>query len=433
MCMRYQITETEQVSSKFVCIGRNGAAVLYENRTGRGRIGVVVQHSDSSYLTFSAGIELAQRGFTVLCGQPEASEPLLMKMLQVKGMVDYLKSLPGIEKVVLLGHSGGATLMTAYQNAAENGVDVFRDEGRVVKFPDRVPGPPGREGGRPEFTPADGVMLIDPNWGNGAMTLFSLDPAVIEEGNPRNLDPELDLFRPENGFRPGGSTYSEEFIARFQKAQGARMNRLIDYALERQALIRAGKGLYEDDEPFLIVGGANNFMNNKLYAQDIRLMSRTKKAYTLLKKDGLRTTEIIHTVRGPENDRPLTANYRDGLMVTTVNTFLDSWCVRTNEEFGYDESSVYGVDWDSTYCCTTGNVRGIQAPLLLMGMTGSWEFSCVEGIAERATSKDKTVAFVEGATHMYDPGRNSAQYGDTLKTTYDFVAEWLSGERFNEI
>ena len=422
--MRYQITETKNVRSAFIRLG-NAPAVLYQNRAEQSSVAVVVMHSDSDYLSFSAGIELAERGWTVLCANTEPSMPLLMKMLIVKDAVEYLRALPGVEKVILFGHSGGATLMTAYQNAAENGIESFRTDHMIVKFPDRIPGPPGIGGGKPEFPPADGVMLVDPNWGNGAVALFSLDPAVVEEGNPRKLDPELDLFNPANGFAPGGSHYSDEFIAKFQRAQGARMNRLIEFALDRQAKIRAGKGLYEDDEPFLIVGGANNFMNNKLYAQDPRLLSRTKREYTLLKRDGERTKEIIHTVRKPQNDRPLTANYRDGLMVTTIGGFLDSWSVRTCEDFHYDESAIYGVDWDSSYATTTGNIKGVKVPLLLMGMTDGWEFSSVEGISERAASGDKTVAFVEGATHMYCPDRGETAYGDTLKTTYDFISEWL--------
>jgi len=93
----------------------------------------------------------------------------------------------------------------------------------------------------------------------------------------------------------------------------------------------------------LIPGTSNVFFNNKLYAQDVRLLSRTKGAYTLIKKDGVRTKEIIHSVRRPQNDRSLTGFYRDGIFVTTVSRFLDSNCVRT-DNMHYDESSIYGHD-----------------------------------------------------------------------------------------
>ncbi len=416
--MRYQKTATEHVRSSFVRLGR-APAVLYENQIERNSIGVLVMHSDSDYLSFSAGLELAERGCTVLCANTEPTMSLTMKMMVVKDCIEYLRGLPCVEKVILFGHSGGATLMTAYQNVAENGGDNFRGDNMIVKLSERLPALP----------PADGMMLVDPNWGNGAMTLFSLDPAVTTEGNPRHLDPELDLFNPANGFDPAGSHYSESFIRKFLKAQGERNNRLIDLALERLHLIEAGKGLYNDDEPFLVVGGAWNFMNNKLYAQDISLMSRTRNEYLLLRGDGSRTQQVIRTVRTPQNDRSLTAYYDEGLLITTVRNFLDSHSVRTTEDYHYDADTIYGIDWASSYCCTTGNVSGVTVPLLVMGMTNGWEFSSVEGIAERAASRDKTVAFVEGATHMYCPDRGDERFGDTIKTTYDFIAEWL-GSRF---
>lgn len=416
--MRYQKTATEHVRSSFVRLGR-APAVLYENQIERNSTGVLVMHSDSDYLSFSAGLELAERGCTVLCANTEPTMSLTMKMMVVKDCIEYLRGLPCVEKVILFGHSGGATLMTAYQNVAENGGDNFRGDNMIVKLSERLPALP----------PADGMMLVDPNWGNGAMTLFSLDPAVTTEGDPRHLDPELDLFNPANGFDPTGSHYSESFIRKFLKAQGERNNRLIDLALERLHLIEAGKGLYNDDEPFLVVGGAWNFMNNKLYAQDISLMSRTRNEYLLLRGDGSRTQQVIRTVRTPQNDRSLTAYYDEGLLITTVRNFLDSHSVRTTEDYHYDADTIYGIDWASSYCCTTGNVSGVTVPLLVMGMTNGWEFSSVEGIAERAASRDKTVAFVEGATHMYCPDRGDERFGDTIKTTYDFIAEWL-GSRF---
>ncbi|MBE6017345.1 MAG: alpha/beta hydrolase [Lachnospiraceae bacterium] len=425
--MRYEHTETENVSCSLICVGRDSLAVLYENRTKEKRkgIGVAVMHSDSNYMTFSAGTELAERGFTVMCASVHSSQPLMMKMMTVKGMVEHLRSLPGIEKVFLFGHSGGATLMSGYQNVAENGASVFQKPGLIVQFPDKIPGPPGFGVAKLDLIPADGVMLIDPNWGNAVMCMFGLDGALMEEGNPDSIDPELDMFNPKNGFDPEGCHYSEEFLRKYQNAQGERMNRLIAYALDRETLIRAGKGFYEDEEPFLITGGGNSFFNNRLFAQDTTLFSSTKKEYLLLKKDGQTSMEIIKTVRKPYNWRSMTRNYREGMLRTTISGFLDSWCVRTDHMY-YDATSVYGVDWDSSYSTSTGNIKGVKAPLLLMGMTGGCEFACVEGIAERATSDDVTIAFVEGATHMYCPDRgNEEKYGDTLKTTYDYVGKWM--------
>ncbi len=51
-------------------------------------------------------------------------------------------------------------------------------------------------------------------------------------------------------------------------------------------------------------------------------------------------------------------------------------------------------------------MMGVSAPLLVMGMTGGYEFLAAEIIHENTPKvTDKTIAFVEGATHvLIQPG-----------------------------
>ena len=387
----------------------------------KSQIAIIVMHSDMDYLAFPVNNELAKRGYRVL-GTAVSDRDNLMdeKMLDVQAASDYLRKIPGVRKVIALGHSGGATLMSAYQNAAENGAQVFQGPEKLIKCSDLG-----------ELSPTDGVMLLDSNYGNGAMTLLSLDPAVTSEDGGGNLDAEFDLFNPANGYDPKGSTYSEEFIRKYQKAQGARNNRLIDAALERLHTIESGKGKYSDDEPFIIPGAAQYAYNNKMFPQDIRLLSRTHKAWQLLHADGAITEQIVPCVRRPKNDRSFTDQFRMGSLKSTVRMFLNSSAVRTTEQFGYNEDSLSGIDWLSSYNCTPGNVTGISAPLLVMGMTGGYEFLAAEIVHENAKkSKDKTIAFVEGATHNFDTARECeaypGQFGDTMKTMCDYIDKWLS-------
>lgn len=417
--MTYRVTQT------FVRLAERVPGVLYgpEDGSDRSRIAVLVMHSDEDYLTCPTGEELAKRGFMVLCANVMVKEGLFFdqpqKMKAVKAAVEYLRGCPGVEKVVLMGHSGGATLMTAYQCIAENGVQVFQGPEKLLPHPDCEPLPP-----------ADGIMLFDANWGNAAMQLFSLDPAVMDERGGRTLSPELNLFLPENGFDPAGSTFSDEFIRRFQKAQGERNNRILDYALERLRAIGRGEGLYTDDEPLVIPGADQNFLNNKLYAQDIRLMSHTKKPHPLIHADGSVTTEIVRSVRTPENPVCLTGSLDEGGRIMTVRNYLSSYAVRTLDDYGYGEDSVWGVDWASSYCCPPGNVAKIRVPLLVMGMTAGWEFLASETIYSMAASEDKSIAFVEGANHKFYPAKHCetfpGQFGDTMATLHDYAALWLS-------
>lgn len=413
------------VSERFVRVGRRCPGVLYEpdGLENEQLTTVLVMHSDEDYLSCPTGPELARRGFRVLCANVMVKEGLFFslsdKMQAVKGAMEYLRSKENVGKIVLMGHSGGATLMTCYQAIAEKGAGIFQGEEMIYPYPsdDVLP-------------PADGVMLLDANFGNAAMQLFSLDPAVIDEACGILLDSDYNLFEPSSGFNPEGSTFSDAFINSFQRRQGKRNNNILKYALSRLRIIESGQGDFSDDEPLTIPGANQAFFNNKLYAQDVRLMSCTEKPRLLLHGDGSRTIEIVRSVRKPENNVSLTHSLVEGGRMTTVRNYLSSYAVRTTQEYGYDDSTVRGIEWETTYACPPGNVSHIDAPMLVMGMTAGWEFLAAETIYEYAASEDKTIAFVEGANHKFYPARQCekfpGQFGDTMKTLHDFVAEWLT-------
>ncbi|MGL5436357.1 MAG: alpha/beta hydrolase family protein [Lachnospiraceae bacterium] len=380
-------------------------------------VGIVLVHHSADYLTFTPAEELAKRGYCVLCANT-VGQTLDSKILDVKLAVDYLKNCPGIKKVILLGHSGGSTLMGAYQAIAENGVGIFQDAGKIYRFPEIE-----------TLTAADGIMMLDANFGNSIMTLFSLDPAITDETNGKQLEPSLDLFKPENGYHPEASAYSEEFIRRYQKAQGERMNRLVELAHQRLDKIEHRQGNYDDDEPFIIPGATLIAPNNKLLPQNIRLLSRTRNPHLLLHPDGSATTQIVPCVRQQVNPVPMTHLFGSAAANTTVRTFLGSYAVGVSGDFSCDEENIYGIDWNSCFNSAISSIRHVSVPLLAMGMTGGYEYLAAEFIYDNAKSKDKTIAFVEGASHDFKPARNceeyEGQFGDTVKTLFDCVDQWL--------
>ena len=99
-------------------------------------------------------------------------------------------------------------------------------------------------------------------------------------------------------------------------------------------------------------------------------------------------------------------------------------------EFGFDEDHVWGIEWNSTYSCPVGNMQYVRVPTLVMGMTTGWEFLASEEIYEHAAAEDRTIAFVEGATHKFTPARHMekqpGEFGDTMKTLHDYLDEWLA-------
>lgn len=413
----------------YIPLDKRVPGVLYEpeEKSGKQRIAILIMHSDEDYLSFISAKELTERGYTVLTANVRNKEGIIFgqpeKMKDVKTAVEFLRSLPGIEKIILLGHSGGGTLLSAYQAVAENGPEIFQGEEKIYPYPDKE-----------NLPPADGLMLLDSNWGNAAMQLFSLDPAVENEQGGKLISEELDLFNPVNGFDPNGSSYEHTFIRKFQEAQSERNCRLVDYALNRLLYLETEKGLFSDDEPMIIPGSAQGFFNNKLYAQDIRLMSHTQGVYPLLTKDGEQSGEIIRTCRGPENPKSLTSSFWEGGRFLSVRTYLNSYAVRTGKKFGYDEEHVWGIEWNSTYSCVPGNMEHIHVPVLIMGMTAGWEFLASELIYQHSVSTDRSIAFVKGATHVFRPAKNRESYpgefGDTVAILHDYVDGWLESGRF---
>jgi hypothetical protein len=415
------------IKATFIQLRPGIPSLLYEPRQPerKSEIAIFLMHPEQDYLHFSACTELAKRGYRLLCanstttkGNTSLDFNLDEIVGEVKVGVAYLRKLPSIKKIVLLGHSGGGSLMSAYQDIAENGVKGCQGAEKIHRCPDSLA----------DLPPADGLLLLDANWGMGTMMVFSIDPAVTDESNGKSIDESLNLFNPKNGYKPEGSKYSPEFIARFQRAVSARNMRIVKFALERKAAIEAGRGAFADDEVFTVPGAVLMGFNNKLFAEDTHLMSHTKSAWPLVHADGSVTTQIINSVRKPEG-HPLTQNL-SGAVRGTVSTFLTSFAVRTTEEFGYDEDSVRGIDWTSAYSTTPGAIQRVKAPMLTLGMTGHWEYLAAETIYEMSPSHDKSIAFIEGASHGIEPCKacesTPGEFGDTVKSTYDYVDKWLA-------
>jgi hypothetical protein len=414
------------ITATFVYLGNGTPAVLYEpaNPGPKAQIAVFAMHSALDYLNHSSCTQLSRRGYRVLCANNANSKSGDFNdgnwdrvLLTAKAAVSFLRGYAGVRKVVLWGHSGGASVMTSYQNVAENGVKACQDAAKVWKCPDSLAGLP----------PADGIILGDPNWGIANDVLTGIDPAVSNE-NGMVIDPSIDMYNPANGFNPAGSHFSAQFIRRFTAAQAARNNALVDLALARQAAIKAGKGNYQENEPFVIAGAV--FTGNKLYASDMGLLAYTQKPWPLLHADGSITTQVVHSVRVPSTTENPSRTYR-GALKTTVNGFLSSYAIRATPDFGYGAvTAERGVVFNSTLGSNPGNVQGVTVPFLTMAMTGSFEMGSAETIHNYVRSADKSLLYIEGATHNYDTctkcEKVPGQYGDTMKLTYDYADLWLS-------
>lgn len=394
----------------------------------KARIAVYVMHAEQDYTSFSACTELPKRGFTAFCANNDASKSGTMsdisfeQMMQNAGQgMQYLRNRTDIiDKVVILGHSGGGAMMAAYQDIAENGVAACQGQEKIYPCTNAVAG----------LQAADGLMLLDANYGISTMALMSLNPAVTDETVRKPVNETLNLYNPANGFgNTTRSNYTAEFKKNFQDGVVARNNRILQHAQGRLKAIEAGNGLYDDDEPLNIIDGMYTGFNNKFFAQDTRYLAHTTQAWPLLHKNGT-TTQVVHSVRVPSTTGSQVHNYLQGTLKTSVKRYLSTFAIRAGDGFNYLADGVQGIDYASSQLAPEASVKGVRVPLLTMGMTGHWEYLNAEKLHLNAGSNDTAIAFVEGAHHTIDTCTECESYpgefGDTTTTTYNYVARWLA-------
>ncbi|KAE8377953.1 hypothetical protein BDV26DRAFT_304703 [Aspergillus bertholletiae] len=395
--------------------------------SARERIAVYVMHAEQDYTSFVACTELPKRGFTTFCGNNEASKYGYMSDLSFEDMMTeintgmvWLRNQTDIDKIVILGHSGGGAMMAAYQNIAENGVSACNGAEKLYPCTDAMA----------DLKPADGLMLLDANYGLSTMAFLSLNPAIEDETNAAILNQSLSVYNPANGFNNNTrSNYTAQFKQRFQQGVVARNNRILQYAQSRLAALEAGEGMFGDDEPFTIPASLYVGFNNLFFSQDTRYLHHTTHAWPLLRKNGT-TTQIVPSVRAPGNFKDYSNNWQSGALKTTVRRFLSTFAIRVSDKFNIGVDNLDGIDYASSQTAPHASVRGIHVPLLTMGMTGHYEYLNAEKLHLNAVSNDTAIAFVEGAQHTINTCTECESYpgefGNTVVTCFDYVADWLA-------
>lgn len=377
-------------------------------------IGVLVMHRTINFLPHIANTELARRGFLVLGmnSRFDNNETFINWediVLDVKSGVDFLKRQPGITKVVLLGYSGGGPTMSFYQAVAEKGPAYCQGASKLSPCDQTVAG----------LTKADGLVFIDASPG-AVGSLRGLNPAVTDEFNPGFTTATLDPFNSENGFVPNQPVkYSETFKKRYFEAQSARMNKLIDMALEMRESMKAGKSVFPDDDVFLVAraGGA------RLADPDPTIDAGTKKQQQLLKNDGSVVNQIVNSVLPPVKISEEVNRTFDAARLLTVKSFLSAHAIRSTNA---DD----GVDWCSSNTSTPCALENISVPVLITAMGASSLIRDNEVHFEHAASRDKEFVVVEGLMHAIIPcpvcGKPVDQFSNGPKNLFDYVQRWIN-------
>ena len=404
----------------FVMLTNNANAVIAEpavSDPARNRVVFLTVHPERANM-FNSWIarELARRGYRTMqmiyYGPEQTYDEFLAP---IAAAIRRLRSLPGAEKVVLIGGSTGGAEESFYEDVAENGAKVCRAPEVVY---------PCRGKNLDNLPKADAIIMLDINAGAPLRTI-AVDPAV-DSRQPGKRDAALDMFDPRNGFDPNteAATYSPQFAHQYLAAQGARANKLIDEALARLARIEKGEGDYKDDEPFVVPGSSRMENGARLDLADRHFMARTHAPHPLLKTDGTVVTQIVPSVMPP---LPGNAAGIDTLERTTqtltVRHFLSFYALRTTSEYAVTGNDVKGIVWHSTVNSAPGNVEGVRVPTLIMAGTCYGHMVMNEIVFDHSAALDKEYVAVEGGNHSLQPCK--PEYGDTSKRAFDYLEGWL--------
>jgi acetyl esterase/lipase len=146
--------------------------------------------------------------------------------------VRWLRDTQGVETIVLLGNSGGGSLMAAYHAQAT--------DPHVTAMPGMRPA-----AGLTDLLPADGYVASAAHPGRPDVLTAWMDGSVVDENDPIATDRALDMFDERNG-----PPYSPEFLTRYRSAQVARNNAITDWVETELKHVRAA-GF--SDRPFTVM------------------------------------------------------------------------------------------------------------------------------------------------------------------------------------
>jgi pimeloyl-ACP methyl ester carboxylesterase len=333
---------------------------------------IMICHPTANFLGHYALNGLAERGFGAIGFTTRYvgnDSTLIMEncLLDMGTMVEHLYSI-GYERVVLIGNSGGASIVPYYQAQALE---------PTVSSP---------AGGGPDLTtaglrPADAIIALNAHPSRSRLSTEWLDPAIRDELRPFDRDPALDMYHSDNA-----PPYSAEFIARYRAAQVARNRRIAAWCEEQLEWLRtspdAPAGL--DDIAFTIHGtGADlRFLDGNIDPSD---------------------REVGVTLHGA----PPVANYLPAMISrsSSCRSFLNQWSI--------DHTMADSLRWLPSITSPFLVVLGTADPTVLPDMARQMYDAA-------SSSERRDLHFVKGGTHYFE------NQPELLAEALDVIATWLA-------
>jgi pimeloyl-ACP methyl ester carboxylesterase len=340
---------------------------LYHTPKGRKpRTALIASHYNVDFSEHYMGELMATRGYGFLGWNTryrgaEAYFNLEHALIDIGVGVRWLREEAGVENIVLLGNSGGGSLMAAYQSQATE--------------PNLQPllGSPVHEAAH-DLLPADFYVSTNAHPGRPEVLTHWFDPSVTDEFDPISVDPTLDMYNPDNG-----PPYPSEFVERYRAAQVARNHRITHWALAELERLQSA-GSFD-----------RNFNLSRTWA-DLRLLDGS-----LDPSD--REVGVCYL------GSPKFFNYSPfGIGATnTVRTWLSMWSLETSQ------------------CRGGPHLKRIQVPSLVMqSMHDVGVFpSEARGIHDGLAAQDKTLVFLPGDHYLQKPASMRGDLSDRLAAWLD--------------
>jgi pimeloyl-ACP methyl ester carboxylesterase len=192
----------------------------------RPKVALIATHYNVDFSEHYIAPHFASRGYGFLGWNTRyrgAEDQFLLEhaLIDISVGVRWLREEAGVERIVILGNSGGGSLMAAYQAEATKPsvYDLVSGAGRDTLL---------------SLPSADAYISLNAHQGRPEVMTDWMDASVVDETDPVATDPGLDPFNPDNG-----TPYSAEFIARYRAAQRARNQRITDWAKAELARLNA--------------------------------------------------------------------------------------------------------------------------------------------------------------------------------------------------
>ncbi len=183
------------------------------HRPARARpsVACIATHYNVDFSEHYLGELLAQRGIGFLGWNTryrgnEAFFLLEHALIDIGAGVRWLREEAGVDTVVILGNSGGGSLMGAYFSQAI-APSIAPTVG--LPLPDAVL----------DLPMADLYVSLNAHPGRPEVLTAWIDPSVVDETDPLSVDPDLDMFRHETPYDPA-------FVEGYRAAQTARNHRI---------------------------------------------------------------------------------------------------------------------------------------------------------------------------------------------------------------